>query len=146
MPGTTAATRSARVAFALAVSYFVPSLAWADSAGALVVALFILKAAWEIVRPAVEELTDTEMPGKSAEVARIALSVDGVKGCHHVRTRRYGSVFNADLHIQVASSLTVVEGHAIGHRVRDAVRSAGIGVVDAVVHVEPEKSPAATTT
>ena len=140
------AVSSIPVAFALAVSYFVPSLAWADSAGALVVALFILKAAWEIVRPAVEELTDTEMPGKSAEVARIALSVDGVKGCHHVRTRRYGSVFNADLHIQVASSLTVVEGHAIGHRVRDAVRSAGIGVVDAVVHVEPEKSPAATTT
>ena len=96
-----------------------------------------MKAAWDVVKPAVEELTDAEMPGKSAEVARIALRVKGVKGCHRVRTRRYGGVFQADLHVQVARTLSVVEGHAIGHAVRDAIRAAGIDVVDAVVHVEP---------
>ena len=138
------AISSVPVALALAAAYFVPSIAWADAVGAFVVALFILKAAWEIVRHAVEELTDTEMPGKSAEVAQIALSVEGVKGCHHVRTRRYGSVFNADLHVQVASNLTIVEAHAIGHMVRDAIRSSGIGVVDAVVHVEPDKATASS--
>ena len=132
------AMSSVPVALALAVAYFAPSFAWADSAGALVVAVFILKAAWEIVRPAIEELTDAEMPGKSAEVERIALGVKGVGGCHRVRTRRYGGVFHADLHVQVPRSLSVAEGHAIGHAVRDAVRAAGIGVVDAVVHVEPE--------
>ena len=132
------AMSSVPVALALAVAYFAPSFAWADSAGALVVAVFILKAAWEIVQPAIEELTDAEMPGKSAEVERIALGVKGVGGCHRVRTRRYGGVFHADLHVQVPRSLSVAEGHAIGHAVRDAVRAAGIGVVDAVVHVEPE--------
>ena len=131
------AISSIPVALALAVSYFVPSLAWVDSLGALVVAVFILKAAWDVVKPAVEELTDAEMPGKSAEVARIALRVKGVKGCHRVRTRRYGGVFQADPHVQVARTLSVVEGHAIGHAVRDAIRAAGIDVVDAVVHVEP---------
>ena len=133
------AISSVPVALALAVSYFAPSLAWTDSVGAFIVAIFILKAAWGIVRPAVEELTDAEMPGKSAEVARIALAVKGVAGCHHVRTRRYGGVFEVDLHVQVARDLTIVEGHAIGHAVSDAVCSAGIGVVDAVVHVEPCK-------
>ena len=111
------AISSIPVAFALAVSYFAPSFAWADSA--------------------VEELTDAEMPGKSAEVAKIALAVKGVKSCHRVRTRRYGGVFQADLHIQVASNLTVGEGHAIGHAVCNAVREAGIGVADTIVHVEP---------
>ena len=133
------AISSLPVALALAVSYFVPSLAWADSVGALVVAVFILKAAWDVVRPAVEELMDAEMPGNSAEVARIAVGVRGVSGCHRVRTRRYGGVFQADLHIQVERSLSVGAGHAIGHAVRDAIRAAGIGVVDAVVHVEPVK-------
>ena len=132
------AISSVPVALALAVSHFAPAFAWTDAAGAFVVALFILNAAWGIVKPAIEELTDAEMPGKSAEVARIALGVKGVKGCHHVRTRRYGGVFNADLHVQVARALTVGEGHAIGHEVRDAIRSAGVGVADAVVHVEPE--------
>ena len=131
------AISSIPVALALVVSYFAPALAWMDSVGALVVSLFILNAAWNIVKPAIEELTDAEMPGKSAEVARVALGVKGVSGCHHVRTRRYGSVFHADPHVQVARSLTVGEGHAIGHEVRDAIRSAGIGVADAVVHVEP---------
>ena len=131
------AISSAPVALALAVSYFAPSLAWVDALGALVVAVFILKAAWDVVKPAVEELTDAEMPGKSAEVARIAVGVKGVSGCHRVRTRRYGGVFQADLHIQVAQTLSVSEGHAIGHAVRDAIRAAGIDVVDAVVHVEP---------
>ncbi len=134
------AISSVPVALALAAAYFAPSLAWADSAGAFVVAAFILKAAWGIVRPAVEELTDAEMPGKSAEVERVALGVKGVGGCHRVRTRRYGGVFHADLHVQVSRGLSVAEGHAIGHAVRDAVRAAGIGVVDAVVHVEPEKA------
>ncbi len=131
------AISSIPVALALAVSFFAPSLAWVDALGALVVAVFILKAAWDVVKPAVEELTDAEMPGKSAEVARIAVGVKGVSGCHRVRTRRYGGVFQADLHVQVARTLSVVEGHAIGHAVRDAIRAAGIGVVDAVVHVEP---------
>ena len=132
------ALSSIPVALALAASRISPSFAWTDPAGALVVALFITKAAWDILKPALEELTDAEMPGKSAQVARLALGVVGVKGCHHVRTRRYGGVFNADLHVQVARSLTVGEGHALGHEVRDAIRSAGIGVADAVVHVEPE--------
>lgn len=74
---------------------------------------------------------------QAAEVARIAAGVNGVLGCHRLRTRRYGGVFQADLHIQVARTLSVAEGHAIGHAVRDAIRTAGIGVVDAVVHVEP---------
>ena len=34
--------------------------------------------------------------------------------------------------------------HAIGHMVRDAIRSSGIGVVDAVVHVEPDKATASS--
>ena len=131
------AISSIPVALALAISYFAPSLAWVDALGALVVAVFILKAAWDVMRSAIEELADAEMPGKSAEVARIAVGVKGVSGCHRVRTRRYGGVFQADLHIQVAGTLSVVEGHAIGHAVRDAIRDAGIGVVDAVVHVEP---------
>lgn len=131
------AISSVPVALALAVSYFAPSLGWVDSVGALVVAVFILDAAWGIVRPAVEELTDAEMPGKSAAVERIALGVKGVESCHHVRTRRYGAAFEADLHIHVDAALSVAEGHAIGHAVSDALLASDLGVIDAVVHVEP---------
>ena len=51
--------------------------------------------------------------------------------------RRYGSSFQADIHVQVDRSLSVAEGHDIGHAVKEAVVGAGIDVDDVVVHVEP---------
>ncbi len=132
------AISSIPVAAALAVTSFAPSLAWTDSVGAIVVAVFILNAAREIVAPALQELVDADMSGKSAEVEKVALGVPGVLSCHNVRTRRYGGAFQSDLHVAVARSLSVGEGHAVGHEVRDAIREAGIDVTDAVVHVEPE--------
>ena len=131
------AISSVPVALALAVSYFAPSLGWVDSVGALVVAIFILNAAWGIVRPAIEELTDAEMPGKSSEVERVAHGVKGVVSCHHVRTRRYGGAYATDLHVHVDAGLSVAEGHDIGHAVSDALLASDLGVIDAVVHVEP---------
>ena len=41
------------------------------------------------------------------------------------------------LHIQVDESLSVAEGHDIGHSVKEAVVNAGLDVEDVVVHVEP---------
>ena len=39
--------------------------------------------------------------------------------------------------MQVDGALSVSEGHDIGHDVKEAVVTAGIGVDDVVVHVEP---------
>ena len=63
--------------------------------------------------------------------------MEGVKGVHKPRARRYGSSFQADIHVQVDRSLSVAEGHDIGHAVKEAVVGAGIDVDDVVVHVEP---------
>ena len=66
-----------------------------------------------------------------------AEKVPGVKGVHKARARRYGGSFQADLHVQVDGSLSVAEGHAIGHAVKEAILGAGLDVDDAIVHVEP---------
>lgn len=132
------AISSVPVAVAVAVAWIWPSLSWIDSAGALLVACFILKVVWDIARPALQELTDAEIGDKSEAVAEIARRVEGVLEVHRVRTRRYGGFFQTDLHVQVDSALSVARGHAVGHDVKDAVVAAGIGVTDAVIHVEPQ--------
>lgn len=86
---------------------------------------------------ALQELTDAQIGSKADAVASVALGVVGVKGVHKPRARRYGSSFQADIHIQVDGSLSVAEGHAIGHAVKEAVVNAGLDVDDVVVHVEP---------
>ncbi len=132
------AISSLPVAAAVAVAHFCPSLKWLDSAGAVLVGAFILHVAWRIVKPAFEGLTDANCDEASADIERIARGVPGVRGVHHVRTRRYGGTIQTDLHVQVDRSISLVDGHAIGHDVKAAVLAAGIGVTDATIHVEPD--------
>jgi len=131
------ALSSIPVAAAVALANFFPSLWWADAAGALVVALFILKVVWDIIHPALQELTDAGIDDKSAAVKRVAEAVEGVHDVHRCRARRYGAEFQADLHVHVDRNLSIVEAHALGHRVEDAILAAGLDVTDAVIHVEP---------
>jgi len=131
------ALSSVPVAVAVAVERVFPSVWWADEAGALVVVAFIVHVAWEIARPAWQELTDAEMDDKAEAVAGIARKVPGVLDVHAVRARRYGGAFHADLHVQADAALSLADAHAIGHDVKEAVVSAGIDVTDVVIHVEP---------
>ena len=131
------AISSIPVAAAIAFAHFIPSLYWMDAAGAIVVSLFIVRVAWEIARPALQELIDADIDDKSSAVAAIARAVPGVATVHKVRVRRYGGAFAADLHVHVDGNLSVTEGHAIGHAVSEALTNSGIGVTDAVVHIEP---------
>ena len=134
------AISSLPVAAAVGVAHFWPSLNWLDSVGAVLVGGFILHVAWRIVKPAFEGLTDANCDEATAEIVRIACAVPGVRGVHHVRTRRYGGTIQTDLHVQVDSHLSLIEGHAIGHEVKAAVLAAGIGVTDATIHVEPDEA------
>jgi len=131
------ALSSIPVAAAVAVVWMFPSLWWVDPAGAIVVSAFILHVAWRLAGPALQELTDAQIGSKAEAVAAVAAAVAGVKGVHKPRARRYGSSFQVDLHVQVDGALSVAEGHAIGHAVKEAVVGAGLDVDDVVVHVEP---------
>ena len=131
------ALSSVPVAAAVAAAWLVPSLAWADSAGAILVAVFILRVSWQLSKPALQELVDADIDSKAAAVVSVAAQVPGVRGVHKARARRYGGFFQVDLHVQVDPTLSVAEGHDIGHAVKEAVCAAGLDVNDAVVHVEP---------
>lgn len=131
------ALSSVPVAIAVAVAWVCPSLAWTDAVGALVVGVFILHVAVRLAWPALQELVDANIDGKTAEVESVALTVPGVLGVHKTRVRRYGRAYQADLHVQVDATLPVTAGHAIGHAVKMAVTGAGMDVEDVVVHVEP---------
>src|SRR5262245_18860247 len=60
---------------------------WADSAAAIVVAVFICIAGWRLGRRTVETLTDTAPPGSADTVTAIATRVPGVVAVERVRVR-----------------------------------------------------------
>ena len=76
-----------------------------------------------------------------AAVRAEALDVPGVLGVETLRVRKSGLEYLVDIHIEVDPDLTVREGHAIAHRVKDRlIRGAG-PVRDVLVHVEPSPEP-----
>jgi len=131
------AISSVPVAVSVALAFLVPSLWWADAVGAMIVSVFILRVAWEIVHPALQELTDAGIDDKSAAVQRVAEAVEGVREVHQCRARRYGGAFHADLHVMVDHNLSLVEAHGLSHRVKDAILASDLDVTDVIIHIEP---------
>lgn len=131
------ALSSVPVAVAVFISSARPELTWLDPAAAVLVAAVVAKTAWSFAKKAILELVDADIPEKTLSVAVAASRVSGVKNVHKARTRQYGCAFQADLHVQVDSGLTVKEGHDIAHGVKDRIMSECDDVSDVVVHVEP---------
>jgi len=136
------AISSIPAAIAVAVSIIAPEWAVVDRVGAVVVCLLILQASWRILGPAINQLIDAAAPvGDRRRIEEIAITVDGVQAAHAVRTRYIGAKLAVDLHVEVDDGLSVADGHAIALAVRRAIVEEGPNVVDAIVQIEPHRSP-----
>ena len=116
----------------------VPAWPFLDHIGAVVVCLFILGAAYKILRPAVGQLIDTGLPeAERRAMLDVAQACPGALDAHDLRSRSLGAGIALDLHVAVDPDLTVVEGHAIAEEVRMRLHAEFPDVVDVVVHVDP---------
>ena len=97
-------------------------------------------AAWRVMRPALSTLSD-EVRVDPALLESIALSVEGVRDVHRVRTRGHLDAVWADLHVQVDPDVSISEAHAIAHRVEEAIRARVPEIVDVLTHLEPHGDP-----
>ncbi|MFH1537656.1 MAG: cation diffusion facilitator family transporter [bacterium] len=127
-------------ALAVGGAYVVPAWAFLDHVGAVVVSVFILQAAWRILKPAFGQLIDVAAGEEEIEnIGKISASIKGVRHVHKIRTRYVGSCIEVDLHIEVERDMTVFEGHEIAGEVKYRLLAEGPDVCDVVVHIEPFK-------
>lgn len=109
----------------------------ADSVASLVICLFIEKAAWDIMKDAVDKMVDKACPAETVEdMRKIILSVDGVEGVDDIKTRLFGARIYVDVEIAVRGNRTLNEAHEIAHRVHDAIEEVP-GVKHCMVHENP---------
>jgi cation diffusion facilitator family transporter len=109
---------------------------WADSAAAVIVAVFIVIAGWRLGRRTVGTLTDTAPPGAGDKVRAAAARIPGVVAVERVRVRPAGDVFFVDLVVAVSRTLPLDRVTAIKERVAQAVRGE-IPNAEATVITEP---------
>jgi cation diffusion facilitator family transporter len=133
------ALSSIPAALAVGVAAIKPGLSFVDHVGAVVVAMFILDASWRIMKPALAELSDRGAPGDViARIGEVAASTDEVLNVHAVRTRRMGPGVMVDLHITVDGKMSVTHGHYVSELVKRRIKGEVAGVIDVVVHLEPD--------
>jgi cation diffusion facilitator family transporter len=95
---------------------------WADSAAAIVVALFICVAGWRLGRRTIDTLTDTAPAGAGERIKQIATRIAGVVAIDRVRVRPAGHTLFVDLDVAVSRTLPLDRVTAIKDRIVTAVR------------------------
>jgi cation diffusion facilitator family transporter len=121
--------------------------AWhaADHIAAIFVALLILAMGGRLFWSNLQELLDRQAGPEMLEtVRREASAVSGVMGVEKLLVRKAGLEYLVDIHIEVDPGITVREGHAIAHAVKDRLIEHIVPVKDVLVHIEPAPAKVAT--
>jgi cation diffusion facilitator family transporter len=132
------ALSSVPVALAALAAKFWPSAMYVDHIAAVIVSAMLLKAAWDIAWPSLQELADTGADEQvRAALVEVAAAVPGVREVHRLRTRRLGPGYAVDLHVLVSPEKSVREGHRISDAVRSHLIDSDPQVIDVLVKLEP---------
>lgn len=110
---------------------------YADVIVGLIITIFIARIGYEILKDASNVLVDTVCLNTRA-VEQVVNNLDGVRGCHDIRTRGSQNSIYLDLHVLVARNLSTETSHGIADRIEETIKQEFPSVIDIVVHIEPE--------
>ena len=124
---------------AVIISLFFAKMGYylADPIVGIVITFFIARIGYEILKEASDTLVDTVCLDTAA-IKFVVNSIEGVKGCHDIRTRGASNCTYLDLHALVRSDLPIEKAHEIADKIENEIKKEFPSVVDIVVHIEPD--------
>jgi cation diffusion facilitator family transporter len=109
-----------------------------DPIAGIIVSFFILKVAWDIAKPSINELLDSSLPEKTEkELEDIINGTNGVEIFHNLKTRKIGDAISVEVHIKVDKDMTVEVSHDIATEIEIAIRKRFGESTHVIVHIEP---------
>lgn len=116
-----------------------------DPLASIVVSVFIVRAAWQLMMESMRELTEASLSDEDeAVIMHIAASEPGVSEVHNLRTRRVGNRIAIEMHARMLGSTPLVEAHlhatAIEHRLKEHFGPDTL----VSIHLEPVKEKSAS--
>ena len=113
----------------------------ADDWAALLACSVILINGLRLLRPALNEVMDAApVDHLEVRILQLAMDVEGVVRIEQCRIRKSGLGYLMDIHVEVDGEISIRDGHAIGHAVKDRLIASELSILDVVVHVEPARS------
>jgi cation diffusion facilitator family transporter len=111
---------------------------WLDPGVALVVGIYIFSAAVPLLKGAVQDLMDHQLPPET--VARVTAIIEAhrpmVVDWHDLRTRRSGSEKQIDFHVVVCRNHSLEQAHRVADHLEMEIREM-LGNAHVVTHIDP---------
>lgn len=109
-----------------------------DPIVAIVVALMIIKAAWDLTKKAFFHILDVKLPDDEEALIHEVMDRHTARFIeyHKLRTRKAGHVRHIDMHLVVPKQLTVEAGHTLAHQITAEIEKC-LPHSHILVHIEP---------
>lgn len=112
-----------------------------DPIAAIIVSLFIIKVSATLLKPCIDELTDSSLPEETEEqIKKIVEEHQGVSALHNLRTRQVGNHYAIEMHIRMDGHLTLFEAHAKASAIEKKLKQTFGAETHVGIHVEPLKN------
>ena len=111
-----------------------------DSIASLVIFVFIVKAAFDIFKDAIDKMVDHACDeGTEKQIYDCVMKNENVMGIDLLQTRVFGNKIYVDVEIQADASYTLQKAHDIAEAVHDDIEKSFPKVKHIMVHVNPAK-------
>lgn len=111
-----------------------------DPLAAVIVSLFIVKVAVELIKPCIDELVERSLPEETeARIYELILSFQQVSSPHHLRTRRIGSYIAIEVHVRMDGAMPLSEAHGLASRIEKRLKEEFGENTHVGIHMEPTK-------
>ncbi|MBI4777544.1 cation transporter [Candidatus Desantisbacteria bacterium] len=110
---------------------------WIDPVFAIIVAVLIIKAAYDLTRQSIHDLLDSSLSDDEVNFIRTIITNDSqIHGFHRLRTRKAGKNRFVEFHLIVKSDMTVEASHQlttiITKKIQEQIPCANVNI-----HIEP---------
>ena len=137
----TDALSSIPVAIAVVGMKVFPSFLYFDQIATLLVCGMLVKAAWDIAYPCIEEIMETQKNVDiNKDIAEIKRKFPEIKEIHKIRVRKVGSVLFVEMHMLFDSDMSILAAHSLTDEVKSALLSRNASLGDVIIHIEPHKA------
>lgn len=109
-----------------------------DPVIAMVVAILLVKMAYDILKKTAQELMDCSCPEEEKIIEDVLSKIEGYIEYHDLKTRKTGNTVYAEFHLCVNGKCTLAEAHHLTDIIEEKLKSAIPGL-SVMIHVETEE-------
>ncbi|GIP40870.1 putative transporter YdfM [Paenibacillus sp. J31TS4] len=115
-----------------------PLLGYGDPVAGIIVAILVLKLAFEMGREAVDILMEKAVHEEKLEAFReIVAAIPEVKRIDRLRAREHGHYILVDVRVSVPAELTIQQGHDVSRHLKTTIMQRHADVGEVLVHLNP---------